>query len=138
MNSNKTNEQPWSEWLARADDDFISLESLVKHRDGAPSTGCFLAQQAVEKMFKALLVLHADQLEKIHDLVALAGKVRKHEPEIEQFAQDIAVLTRYYIETRYPGNYPEFDWEECRRAYEIATRIKEFVTRIVIAVEHVE
>lgn len=126
MNDNK-NEKIFLEWIGKANEDLISLESLIKHKEGSPSTGCFLAQQAIEKLFKALLIKHGGELEKIHDLVTLLQRVRKFEPEIEQFSKEIAVVTHYYIETRYPGDYPEFSWEECERAFEIANKIKEFV-----------
>lgn len=48
-------------------------------------------------------------------------------PEIKQFLEKIATITRYYIETRYPGNYPEFTWEECHSAYKVADEVKTFV-----------
>ena len=128
MNDNK-NEKIFLEWIEKANEDMLSLEALLKHKEGSPSTGCFLAQQAIEKLFKALIVRHGDELEKIHDLVALFNKIKLFEPEIRQFFKDITVLTRYYIETRYPGDYPEFSWEECQKAFEVADKIKNFVSR---------
>ncbi|OGN27968.1 MAG: hypothetical protein A2941_02980 [Candidatus Yanofskybacteria bacterium RIFCSPLOWO2_01_FULL_49_17] len=119
------------EWVAKADEDLRSLESLLKHKEGSPSTGCFLAQQAVEKLFKSLLVLHGAELEKVHDLIVLLNKIKIYQPEIERFLDKILVLTRYYIETRYPGDYPEFTWEECKRAFNTAAEIVEFVKESV-------
>lgn len=126
MKGNK-NEKIFFEWVEKADEDLLSLESLIKHKDGSPSTGCFLAQQAIEKLLKALIIKHGDELEKIHDLVTLSNKVNKFEPKIELFFKEIAVVTHYYIETRYPGDYPEFTWEECQKAFEIAKEVKDFV-----------
>ena len=128
MNSNKEN--IWLEWQERADEDLLSLKALLKHQEGSPSTGCFLAQQAVEKLLKSVLVFHGAELEKIHDLLVLLNKIKPYEPEISQFSEDVAVLTRYYIETRYPGDYPEFTWKECEDAFKIAEKIMEYVKQL--------
>ena len=109
MNDNK-NEKVFLEWVEKADEDLLSLASLLKHKEGSPSTGCFLAQQAIEKLLKALIVRQGDELEKVHDLVVLSNKIKIFVPEIERFFKEITVLTRYYIETRYPGDYPDFSW----------------------------
>ncbi len=119
-------EENYSEWIKKAEEDLLSLESLLKHRDGAPATGCFLAQQATEKFLKVLVIYKGLELEKIHDLVKITNMLESVLPEIKQFFEKIAVITRYYIETRYPGNYPEFTWEECQSAYEIANEVKIF------------
>lgn len=126
MSGNK-NEKIFLEWIGKAEEDLLSLRSLIKHKDGSPSTGCFLAQQAVEKLLKALIVRQGDRLEKIHDLVTLYNKVKTFESWIEEFLDEITVLNRYYIETRYPGDYPEFSWEECQKALNTVIRIKERV-----------
>lgn len=126
MSDNK-NEKIFLEWIGKASEDLLSLESLIKHKDGSPSTGCFLAQQAIEKLFKALIIKYGGELEKIHDLITLLQRVIKFEPETERFSKEIAVITHYYIETRYPGDYPEFTWQECQKAFEIAKEVKDFV-----------
>jgi len=37
------------------------------------------------------------------------------------------ILTTYYFETRYPGDYPEFSWQDAEQAYDAAKKIKKFV-----------
>jgi len=49
------------------------------------------------------------------------------ERNIQHVHNDLAVLNRYYIETRYLGDYPEFTIDEAQQAFEAALRIKEFV-----------
>jgi hypothetical protein len=39
---------------------------------------------------------------------------------------DLVVLNRYYIETRYPGDYPEFDMSEANAAFRSALSVKQF------------
>ena len=43
-------------WVKKGDEDLSSLEALLRRREGSPSTGCFLAQQAIEKFLKGLCV----------------------------------------------------------------------------------
>jgi HEPN domain-containing protein len=117
----------YREWVKKAEEDLISLESLLKHKDGSPSTGCFLAQQAAEKLLKALLIYKEFELEKVHDLVKIINTLELRIPEVRGFENDITTITRYYIETRYPGDYPEFTWNECQKAHEIILKIKVFV-----------
>ena len=45
-----------------------------------------------------------------------------------QYLKDDAVfLNTFYIETRYPGDYPAFFTKEAKQAYEAALRVKVFV-----------
>ncbi len=120
-------EKNYQEWIKKAEEDLISLESLLKHKDGAPSTACFLAQQAAEKFLKALLVYNNQELEKIHDLIKLSNELGSSFPDIKEIQNDLATISRYYIETRYPGDYPEFTWEECLLALGITQKIRSFV-----------
>lgn len=115
------------EWLKRGGDDLKSLEILIKYPEGPPSTGCFLAQQAVEKFLKALRTFAGLDPKRTHDLIELATPLAKSYPEIKEFYEDFLSLNQYYIETRYPGDYPEFVWSECRKAHDVALKIKDFV-----------
>lgn len=115
------------EWLKRGGDDLKSLEILIKYPEGPPSTGCFLAQQATEKFLKALQIVTDLDPERTHDLIELATTLAKFYPEIKEFYEDFLSLNQYYIETRYPGDYPEFTWDECQKAYDVALKIKVFV-----------
>lgn len=37
------------------------------------------------------------------------------------------IFSSYYIETRYPGDFPEFSWRDAEEAFEAAKNIKKFV-----------
>jgi len=114
-------------WIKKGNEDLLSLEALLKHQEGSPSTGCFLAQQAIEKFLKALHVSIGLEPEKTHDLAGLANSLIKTYPEIESFNKKLTVFNRYYIESRYPGDYPELTWEDCRQALDVANDLKEFI-----------
>ncbi len=115
-----------SEWLNKAGEDELSIYAIL-HEGGAPSTACFLSQQMAEKCLKALLVFRMRRFPKVHDLLELATLLLKTDSDVSKIQDDLTLLNRYYIETRYPGDYPTFSLEEGRGAFEAALRIKEFV-----------
>ena len=120
------NQASYQQWLKKVEEDeFAGQEILDGERFPAPA--CFHFQQMAEKSLKALLVFYGKEFPKIHDLIALAGLLVPVAPEIKEHKSDLEFLGRYYVETRYPGEYPEFTSEECQRALEAALRVKEFV-----------
>lgn len=118
-------EENYLSWFKKADEDALSAEAVLK--EGAPSTGCFLAQQTAEKYLKGLLVFHKVGFPKVHDLLELETLIKDVEPGIKEYEKELDLLNRFYTETRYPGDYPEFTLKECRNAFEAALRIKTFV-----------
>jgi len=115
------------EWFEKADDDELSCGAILKE-GGAPSTLCFLSHQIVEKYLKGLLIFHGKEIEKIHDLIKLANLAKSFLPEITNFQKELALLNRYYIESRYPGDSIEdFSWEESKTAFEYSKKIKNLV-----------
>jgi HEPN domain-containing protein len=117
----------YREWARKAEEDELSIQAVL--REGAPSTACFLAQQMAEKYLKGLLVFHGKRLPKVHDLLQLETLLLDIIPDIRSIHDDLDFLNRYYVETRYPGDYPEFTKEEGQRAYEAALRVKAFVMK---------
>ena len=116
------------EWLEKAHEDELSSQSLLKHKDAAPSTVCFLAQQMAEKCLKGFLIFHTNEFPKSHDLLDLETILLKFAPDIKKVHQDLNLLNQYYVEARYPGDYPEgFSWHDAQEAFDAAVRIKEFV-----------
>lgn len=115
------------DWFNKAEDDELSGNVLLKE-GGAPSTLCFLSQQMAEKYLKGLLTFYDQEVEKTHDIVKLANLLKDRAPDIADYQDELTLLSRYYVETRYPGDWPEgFGIGECKQALEAAKRIKEFV-----------
>ncbi len=113
------------EWFRKAEEDLLSVRAILK--EGAPSTACFLSQQIAEKYLKGLLVLLNKPFPKVHDLLVLETLLQAAFPDIRSVHSDLLLLNRYYIETRYPGDFPAFSREEAKAAFDAALRIKEFV-----------
>lgn len=84
---------------------------------------CFHAQQAAEKMLKALLVFQGTQPRKTHDLLELLEECLAREPRVDELRANCLVLNPYSIEVRYPQPFPEPDEQEGRMAVAAAERI---------------
>lgn len=113
------------EWFRKAEDDLLSVRAILK--EGAPSTACFLSQQVAEKYLKGLLVFLNAPFPKVHDLLQLETLLASLSHDIRSIHNDLLLLNRYYIETRYPGDYPAFTIEEARAAFDAALRVRDFV-----------
>lgn len=114
------------EWLKKAEEDEFVAKTILEE-EGFPSPICFHSQQLAEKILKALLISIKIKFPKSHDLVALAALIETKIPEIKNYQEEIKTLNQYYVETRYPGDYPEFTAEEAKEALGAATKIKDFV-----------
>ncbi len=114
-------------WFSKANDDELNIKSILKHRDGTPSAACFLSQQMAEKYLKGLLVFEKNELVKTHHLIKLKEIISDVVPDINMIHNEASILNDYYIETRYPGDFPEFSWDDAEKAYAAAKKIKEFV-----------
>ncbi|MFH1769147.1 MAG: HEPN domain-containing protein [Parcubacteria group bacterium] len=84
-----------------------------------------------EKFLKALLIFNNKSFRKVHDLLDLETSIMEFLTEIKDIHEDLLRLNRYYIQTRYPGDYPEFEWKEAEEALESAVRVKDFVFKYV-------
>lgn len=82
-----------------------------------------------EKYLKALLIRYGLEFPKTHALVVLASLVEPHIQGVRILEDDLKTLGRYYVETRYPGDYLPFTREECEHALEAALRVKDFVLK---------
>ena len=76
---------------------------------------------------KTLLVFYEKELPKDHDLTVLAQLLKPVVPQIENFKEDFKSLGTYYVETRYPGDYPEFTWKDAEASLKTMAKIKKFV-----------
>lgn len=115
----------YQEWLKKVEEDeFAGKEILDGKQFHAPA--CFHFQQVAEKSLKALLIFYGKEFPRIHDLIALASLIEPISPDIKNYKSDLEFLNRYYIETRYPGDYSEFTLEETQKALGSALNVKNF------------
>lgn len=117
-------------WLGKAEEDELSIQAILKG-GGAFSTACFLSQQMTEKYLKGFLVFSGRSFPKIHDLLELETLLLENLPDVVSLHEELKHLNRYYIETRYPGDYPEITSDEAQKALGAAQRIKDFVLQAI-------
>lgn len=117
------------EWILKAKDDELSVKDILNDKEGAPSTVCFLSQQMAEKYLKAYLVFCGEKFPKIHDLDRLVRLCQQTESSFETINMEAKYLSDFYISTRYPGDYPQFNFKEAEKAFRAALKIKETVLK---------
>lgn len=92
-------------WLALACGDLVTAEAAQKEWRVPARNVAFHAQQAVEKAFKAALVLEAKTAPKSHDLDELRNRLPTGW-RVRNSHRDLARLTQYAVEARYPDDVP--------------------------------
>lgn len=115
-----------NDWFTRARRDLASGERLLLE-PAFPSEAAFHVQQAAEKALKALLAWHNLPFARTHDLDELLGQCATVVPDVLVFRSAIAPLTRYGVETRYPGSNAEPSADEVDAALQVARQVVQFV-----------
>lgn len=88
-------------WILQAESDLRSVVDLIK--GGHFAQACFNAQQASEKMLKALAFFRGADIVKSHSLTTIA-KDLKINGDLANYAVKLDI---YYLTARYPDALPE-------------------------------
>ena len=115
-------------WIRYAREDLVAAEAMVGHPDVAPRHACFLAQQAAEKALKAVLVFSQIDFAFRHDLDALRNLVPSGW-QLKGNHPDLADLTDWAVESRYPAEQPEATETDARDAARQARAVVESIER---------
>jgi len=123
-----------ADWLKQAERDFVHASNSLKLGDF--EWACFASQQAAEKGLKAVY--------EINNLSAIGHSIIGLLKGLEEFCQVpnklyyyARILSRYYIETRYPNGFPEgspseyFDENIAKEAIDAAEEILKWCRGIV-------
>ena len=113
-----------SRWLRYAADDLDVANELLGGQRARHA--CFHAQQAAEKALKAALVLDGLDVPYTHDLNAL----RNHLPDswsVKREHPDLAELTVWAAESRYPGDWAEPTHADAMRVASAARSVLESI-----------
>lgn len=124
---NKSNSN-YKEWLKKAEEDEEAGKKLLEN-NGPFGLACFHFQQMAEKLLKGFLVFHEKEPPRTHDLIDLETVLKGIEPNIENYKKELDLLNSYYIETRYPGDFPEIFTNETKQAFEAAKQLKAFLLK---------
>ena len=114
-------------WIKYAETDLRAAQTLLESEDFFPRQICFLAEQCAEKAIKSILVLEEVNFPRNHDLDRLRDLLPKGWKVKEEFP-DLAALTIWSVESRYPGNTPDITESEAREALKLAKSVFDVVS----------
>lgn len=112
------------DWLRKAEGDARSARILFEAPDPVLDNVCFLAQQCVEKLLKALLQEQGIRFPRTHVLVELAKKAQPILPGIVELEEDLRDLTSC-VEARYPD--VDVSEEKANRAMRTMASVRSLV-----------
>lgn len=112
------------QWIEKAEEDFRTADYLLTLKEDCPlNPVCFHSQQCVEKYIRALLIYCSIQFPKSHDVVELVNLVpENHRPDLSIY--DLAIINRYAVDTRYPGEWEIVTRQEAEESVRIAGDIR--------------
>ncbi len=113
-------------WLRYAHEDWLAAQSMVGNEAAYPRHACWLAQQAAEKALKAALILMEIEFPFSHDLDRLRDLL-PNDWQAKVTHPDLADLTEWAVEARYPGDAPEAIESDARVAVQQARRVWESI-----------
>ena len=127
MNARSRSVRVIRQWVEKAEEDLLTAEHTLTLGEKCPfPIVCFHAQQCAEKYIKSLLVRHSVPFSKTHDLTELLLLVPE-KTGIEITVTDMAVLNRYAVETRYPGNWEPITQTDAKEAVALARKVREAI-----------
>ncbi|MCW1300561.1 MAG: HEPN domain-containing protein [Candidatus Parvarchaeota archaeon] len=124
-----------NDWLRQAERDLRHAENSL--RDGDYEWACFASQQAAEKALKAVYE-KMNMVGRGHSILGLLKGLSFHHEVPDQFYRYARILSRYYIEARYPNGFPEgapsdyFDEDIAKEAIDAAKALVQWSRSIVV------
>ena len=92
------------EWVRKAERDYLAAVELQQSPHPLHEQIAFHAQQSAEKYLKAVLQEHGLVIPRTHDLKRLLGLLLPVQPTLRSVSRGANSLTRFAVETRYPGD----------------------------------
>ncbi len=98
-------------WVRFATEDLKAAKSFLSDDNLMPRHACWLAQQAVEKAMKSVLVFEQIKTPKTHDLEYLLTLIPR-KWNLGKLNCNLESLTEWAVEARYPGDWDEASEED--------------------------
>jgi HEPN domain-containing protein len=111
-------------WLAKAESDLLNIENNLSAARIPWDTICFHAQQAAEKLLKAVLVYRGRSPARTHDLIALLAACVEVNPALAGLEEDCRRLSYYSVTSRYPADLYEPGEDDAREMIAAARRVR--------------
>ena len=118
------------EWISKADEDFEFARINFEEEKPFYAQICFHFHQSAEKYLKTYIIEHRLDFRKIHDLSLLLQQCISKDGSFDQLIGDCEYLATFYIEARYPVQWPaQFTRKEAKKAYKAAKNIQSLVKK---------
>ena len=114
-------------WMQKAESDLLCIENNIGANRVPWDAVVFPAQQAGEKLLKALLVAAGAAVPRTHDLVALLSQVSSAGLDIAGARPDVEILSRFGAAVRYPDPVYSPTEEDGREMTAAALRLRSIV-----------
>lgn len=111
------------QWVAKAQNDLLNADNNLKAQQIPYDTVCFHCQQAAEKFLKAYLVEQGESVPHTHDLLLLLERILSTNAHVETLRDDLALLTPYAVEIRYPDDWFQPSADDAREARKAAEHV---------------
>ncbi len=115
------------QWLTKADEDLLVVQTLTQAGIIAPSAVCFHCQQAVEKLLKAYLIANDVHVRRTHNIEYLLAQCTQFDPTFAEINPQN--LSDFSVEIRYPDDMYIPSDEEVIEHKTIAFFVREFIER---------
>lgn len=92
------------EWVRKAESDFQLPIAIARGTAPFHDEQCFHCQQSAEKYLKALLAELGLSVPRTHVLKDVLALLVPHHPPLAGMRRGLTFLTRFAVETRYPGD----------------------------------
>lgn len=121
----------YQDWLYKASKD-LAAAKVLKQDGYFNDIIAFHCQQAIEKALKGFMLFKTSELAEGHSLVYLCKQASAMDTTFKTFLKDCAYVNQYYIETRYPADFPlEVSDEEALECLAIAKRILDYISNVI-------
>jgi HEPN domain-containing protein len=121
-----------AEWLRRARSNLARAKAGRTAPDILYEDLCFDAQQAAEKAIKALLFDRSVPFPRTHSIVELLTLLHLHGVDVPGEIRRTAALTRYAVDTRYPGLAEPVTEQDYRESVEMAQHVLRWATSLIL------
>lgn len=120
------------QWYDRAGGDLRDARHLLQESEGTVENVAFLAQQAIEKYLKAILVSRRERPPRTHDLDRLVSLVLDLGVDLsEELISRAEELSSYAVAVRYPGAEIRVDQSDAEMAVQLAGEIRQVTRRAI-------
>jgi len=118
-------------WLKRAESSYYKAKLGANNPLILLEDLCFDAQQSAEKALKAILVFHGSDVPRTHSIGYLLKLIKDLGIIVNPELEELAILTEYAVQTRYPGDYEPVTEEEYIHTIELSHKAISYAKDII-------